>query len=37
MNITIVSTAKNDQESRELLRLLGMPFQKDTRGGNGKA
>jgi len=29
MNITIVTTAKDDQESRELLRLLGMPFQKE--------
>ncbi|MBI4578576.1 MAG: 50S ribosomal protein L5 [Planctomycetes bacterium] len=36
MNITIVTTASNDQESRELLRLLGMPFQKDSRGGNGR-
>lgn len=36
MNITIVTTAKNDQDSRELLRLVGMPFQKDTRDGKGK-
>jgi len=28
MNITIVTTAKTDEESRELLRELGMPFQK---------
>lgn len=28
MNITIVTTAKNDEEARELLRLLGMPFRK---------
>lgn len=28
MNITIVTTAKNDDEARELLRLLGMPFRK---------
>ena len=28
MNITIVTTARTDEESRELLRLLGMPFRK---------
>jgi large subunit ribosomal protein L5 len=28
MNITIVTTAKNDEECRELLTELGMPFQK---------
>ncbi len=28
MNITIVTTAKTDEEGRELLKLLGMPFQK---------
>jgi large subunit ribosomal protein L5 len=28
MNITIVTTAKNDEEARELLALLGMPFRK---------
>jgi len=27
MEITIVTTAKTDQEGRELLRLLGMPFR----------
>lgn len=27
MDITIVTTAKNDEEARELLRLLGMPFR----------
>jgi large subunit ribosomal protein L5 len=26
MNVTIVTTAKTDDEARELLRLLGMPF-----------
>lgn len=26
MNITIVTSAKSDEESRELLRLMGMPF-----------
>ena len=28
MNITIVTTAKSDEEGRELLALLGMPFAK---------
>ncbi|MGC8786261.1 MAG: 50S ribosomal protein L5 [Anaerolineae bacterium] len=28
MEITIVTTAKTDDEARELLRLLGMPFRK---------
>lgn len=27
MNITIVTTAKTDEEARELLRLMGMPFR----------
>jgi large subunit ribosomal protein L5 len=27
MNISIVTTAKTDNEGRELLRLLGMPFR----------
>ncbi|MFO7930949.1 MAG: 50S ribosomal protein L5 [Thermodesulfobacteriota bacterium] len=27
MNITIVTTARNNQEGKELLRLLGMPFR----------
>jgi len=29
MEITIVTTAKNDEHSRELLRSLGMPFRKE--------
>jgi large subunit ribosomal protein L5 len=29
MNITIGTTAKNDEEGYELLRLLGMPFRKN--------
>ncbi len=29
MNITIVTTAKTDEEARELLRLMGMPFSKN--------
>jgi large subunit ribosomal protein L5 len=29
MQVTIVTTAKNDQEGRKLLELLGMPFRKD--------
>jgi large subunit ribosomal protein L5 len=28
MDIIIVTTAKTDEEARELLRLLGMPFSK---------
>jgi len=28
MNVTIVTTAQTDDEARELLRLLGMPFRK---------
>jgi large subunit ribosomal protein L5 len=28
MNITIVTTARTDEESQELLKLLGMPFRK---------
>ena len=28
MNVTIVTTAKTDDEARELLRLLGMPFRQ---------
>lgn len=28
MDITIATSARNDEESRELLRLLGMPFQQ---------
>lgn len=30
MDITIVTTASNDEEGRELLRQLGMPFRKST-------
>jgi large subunit ribosomal protein L5 len=28
LNITIVTTAHTDEECRQLLRELGMPFQK---------
>jgi len=28
MNITIVTTARNDEEGREMLRLMGMPFRR---------
>lgn len=28
MNVTIVTTAQNDEEGREMLRLLGMPFRR---------
>jgi large subunit ribosomal protein L5 len=27
LNITIVTSAKNDEEGREFLKLLGMPFK----------
>jgi large subunit ribosomal protein L5 len=30
MNITVVTTAKNDEEGRALLRHLGMPFRQPT-------
>ncbi len=29
MDVTIVTTAKTDEEARELLRLLGCPFRGD--------
>jgi ribosomal protein L5 len=29
MEITIVTTAKNDEHSRALLKFLGMPFRKE--------
>ena len=32
MNVTIVSSAENDEQAAELLRMLGMPFRND-RGG----
>ncbi|HSN65500.1 MAG TPA: 50S ribosomal protein L5, partial [Fusibacter sp.] len=28
MDITFVTTAKTDEEARELLKLMGMPFTK---------
>ena len=31
MNITIVTTAENDGEARELLEMMGMPFRKPTK------
>jgi len=31
MDITIVTNAKNDEQARELLRLLGMPFRQALR------
>jgi large subunit ribosomal protein L5 len=33
MNVTVVTTAKNDRESRELLKRLGMPFRTDKADG----
>jgi len=32
MNVTIVTTAKNDDEGRALLRALGFPFRRDGQG-----
>jgi large subunit ribosomal protein L5 len=29
MEITIVSTAKNDEHARAMLKFLGMPFRKE--------
>jgi large subunit ribosomal protein L5 len=29
MNITIVTTARTDEEARNLLALLGLPFRRD--------
>jgi large subunit ribosomal protein L5 len=29
LEITIVTTARNDEEARQLLRMLGMPFRKE--------
>jgi len=28
MDISIITSAKSDEEARELLRLLGLPFRK---------
>ena len=38
MNVTIVISGSKDDESRELLRALGMPFKvEETRGKKGAA
>jgi ribosomal protein L5 len=29
MEISIVTTARNDEEGRQLLQMLGMPFRKE--------
>jgi len=29
MNLTIVTTARSDEEAKNLLELLGMPFRRD--------
>jgi large subunit ribosomal protein L5 len=34
MDIVLVTTAKTDEEARELLTLLGMPFKHEDKGGN---
>ena len=33
MDITIVTTAKNDDQARELLRLFGLPFRQPAKAG----
>jgi large subunit ribosomal protein L5 len=33
MNITIVTSAKTNEEGRELLTLMGMPFRTDKKSG----
>jgi large subunit ribosomal protein L5 len=35
MEITIVTTAKTDEEARALLRGLGMPFKAPSKGVEG--
>ncbi len=37
LNITIVTTAKTDDESRALLSMLGMPFRQQQKADDGKA
>jgi large subunit ribosomal protein L5 len=37
MNITFVTSTASDDEGRELLRLMGMPFQRDTASEAGAA
>ena len=32
MNVTIVTTAENDDQGRALLRVLGFPFRRDGQG-----
>ncbi len=34
MNITVVTTAKNDEEGRALLRAMGMPFRQTAAAGS---
>jgi len=36
MNITMVTTARNPKEGRELLKLFGMPFREDSGKGEGQ-
>ena len=37
LNVTITTTAETDDEARELLRLLGMPFRRDDGEGSSAA
>ena len=34
MNISVITTARTDEESRKLLQLLGMPFRESVAGVN---
>lgn len=36
MDVTLVTTARNDEEARELLRLLGLPLRETAQAGNGE-
>lgn len=36
MNLTFVTTAGNDEKGRRLLELMGMPFKKTAKKGEGK-
>ncbi len=37
LNVTIVTSARSDRECRDLLNLIGLPFQKDRARGDGQA
>jgi large subunit ribosomal protein L5 len=37
MNVTITTTARSDEEGRELLKLLGVPFRSEGASGRREA